>query len=114
MKKKIRFSILLILLGVLSVFIYNRYKTKRIEHLIGADRATIEEMIGFPSERSTLESILWEDVEEGVKKRMETTNVSTDQPILKYTSSGSVRKLVFWLVDQGDGYYVVEALEINK
>ena len=114
MKRKILISALLILIVVITVFTYNRYKTKRIEHLIGANQLRIEEVLEFPNDITTLDRIDLEDLDNRVKKIINSENLSTNKPILRYTMTGMIRKHVFWLLDQGEGYYVVEAIDTNK
>lgn len=109
--KRIIFSlILLTIIIVFSIFIYNRYKTRRIEHIIGANQYRLEEYLDYPNDLVKLDSIASDLVEDSMRELIEIMNLRTNKKLLRYTIKGNVRKEVYWLMDQGDGYYVIEAV----
>ena len=114
MKRTIILSLSIILIILFSIFIYNRFKTKRIEHIIGANQLRVEEFINFPNERASLNKIDSNDLDDRIKEIIKNDELRTTQPFLRYTLNGDIRKLQFWLMDQGDGYYVIEAINTNK
>lgn len=114
MKKYTFLSISIVVLILLVFFTYYRYKTKRIEHIIGANQYSIEEYLGHPNDKVTVDKIDINDVSKRIKEIIDNDNINTSQPILRYTLTGNIRKRIFWLIDQGDGYYVVEAIDTNK
>lgn len=113
MKRKIIISIAIILLALISIFIYNRFKTKRLHYLIGANQQEVEEQLNYPNEHVTLATIDTSTVNERIKEHLKTKSLTSPQ-VLRYTLTGSVRKQKVWLINEGNGYYVVEAIDTNK
>ena len=114
MKRTIIISVSLIIIILVGFFIFNRYKTKRIEYIIGADQSTVEEYLNYPNELVTRDKIDPNIVDDRVKEILKNKDLDSSQPFLRYTLTGSIRKQIYWLVDQGDGYYVIEAIDTNK
>jgi hypothetical protein len=113
MKKALLFLLLVATILAISIFIYNRYKTKRIDEIIGANQYRIEEYLNFPAAVVELDSVTIDNVESRIQKILNSKNIKTNKKLLRYTLKGSIRKEVYWLVDQGSGYYVIEAINTN-
>ena len=112
--KRIIFSLItLTIIIVFSVYIYNSYKTRRIEHIIGANQYKLEKYLGYPNNMVALDSIANDLVEDRIRELTKIMNLRTNKKLLRYTIKGNVRKEVYWLMDQGDGYYVIEAVNTN-
>jgi len=113
MKRKIILSIAIILFALIAIFIFNRFKTKRIDHLIGVNQQAIEKQLNYPNELVTLVKMDTSTVNEQIKELLKTKSL-TSPLVLKYTLTGSVRKQLIWLINEGNGYYVVEAIDTNR
>ncbi len=114
MKKKLIVVTGFSLLIFASTFIYHRYKTKRIEEIIGTNQFRLEEYLHYPNENVTIESLDINDADKRIKDLLNERDIATTKPILLYTVTGSVRKQQYWLVDKDEGYYVIEAIDENN
>jgi len=114
MKRKIILVTSLILISSLSLFVYNRYKTKRLERFIGVEKHKVEEFIDIQKHGVSIEKISFEEIDNRVLEIIKTKKLKTTQPILRYTKTGEIFIIIFWLIDEGDGYYVIEAISTTK
>jgi len=110
MMKKIKFPIfLLIVFLTISGFLFQRYKTKRIDALLGANKTKIEEL--YKATGYLEEEVNPEHLEEEIQELIKEEKIRPKGKVLRLTINGSVRKQILWLADEGDGYYVIEALD---
>jgi hypothetical protein len=112
MKKGLLGFILLLIIGV-SIFAYNRYKAKRLDNLIGMNKIQVEEFLNYPKENVELKIIDTNNVGEEIQNIIDNGLILKNNNVLKYTLLGQIRKIELWLVDDGDGYKVIEATSSN-
>jgi hypothetical protein len=110
--RKVVYLFTVILIAV-SLFLYMRFKTKRIDHMIGYNQTELEQQINYPNNHTQLEEVDISKLDNDILEIIMKKGLDTEKPILRYTLSGSVRKSLFWLIDEGTGYKVIEALDTN-
>lgn len=114
MKKYVLLTMVIILTGVVVLLLYNRYRPRNIQEVIGYSQQRIEDHLNYPSKFIILDTVMPENADPRMKEVLNENRINSSKPILRYSMSGVVRIREYWLVDEGNGYYVIDARDENN